>query len=444
MIRFCEKEVESVSYKSIDRETILSFFLDDRLDETICVIDIDGNFKGTITYNSLCKAEDVYGAIIEDCVILNDDIWENAKQFFLKYKYVEKERFFLPVLNDVGKLLCFAYDDEGANREVRMLHELSNASDALQFSDVYPEIKCVRIYGFNELAFLFSSYLSKLGVYVEIFDSICANFVCEEPKHVPDYECMTVYAEGIAGKQNNWREKLLKSAFVEFECIDIIYENNIKQGTIKDTWEDIATLLQRLKNEKEVLILGTGNEAQDVYSFLLENEINVCGFVNTGKSKKNHRMFGKSILNEFDVIKNYKHPIFIDCISQNSAWGIGDVDYYHYIGYERNKQFIVLRDYVQVAENCLVKAISSAKAFLVGDIYLCKRLFDYMEKKDVALEGYLDTDNQDDILANFPRIDIDNINSEMMCFIVVPEYFSPRNIQARIISQIESYLKKMA
>lgn len=91
---------------------------------------------------------------------MNDDIWENAKQFFLKYKYVEKEQFFLPALNDVGKLLCFAYDDEGANREVRMLHELSNASDALQFLDVYPEIKCVRIYGFNELAFLFSSYLS--------------------------------------------------------------------------------------------------------------------------------------------------------------------------------------------------------------------------------------------------------------------------------------------
>lgn len=442
MIRFCEKEVKSVSYKNINREIILSFFIDDHLDETICVVDINGNFKGTITYNSLIKSEDVYDAIIEDYVILNDDIWENAKQYFLQYKYIENAQFLLPVLNDMGVLLCFAYDDEGANREVRMLRELSNSLDALQFSDVYPEIKCVRIYGFNELAFLFSSYLSKSGVYVEIYDSICANFLCEEPKRVPDYECMAVYAEGIEGRQNNWREKLLKSVFVEFECIDIIYEKNIKQGIIKDTWEDIAALLRRLKNEEEIFILGTGNEAQDVYSFFLENEINVCGFVNNGESKKKHRMFGKSILNEFDVIKNYKHPIFIDCISQNSAWGIGKVNYFNYIGYERNKQYIVLKDYVQVTGNCLVKAISRTEVFLVGDIYLCKRLFDYMKKQGVILEGYLDMENQDDVIANFPRIDIDNVNIEMMCFIVIPEYFTPRNIQARIISQIETYLEK--
>ena len=80
------------------------------------------------------------------------------------YKTVFGEAVQLPVLSREGQLLCFAYQDEEANRELRMLRELEECEGALTFFDVNPEYIGVTIHGFNELAYYMDKYLMGLGL----------------------------------------------------------------------------------------------------------------------------------------------------------------------------------------------------------------------------------------------------------------------------------------
>ena len=54
---------------------------------------------------------------------------------------------------------------------------------------------------------------------------------------------------------------MLCSVSVEFECVDKIYEANIKARLIKDAEGDSETLLERLRQEKEIVILGIDENA---------------------------------------------------------------------------------------------------------------------------------------------------------------------------------------
>lgn len=51
------------------------------------------------------------------------------------------------------RLISFAYEEYDINREIRMLSKLSENKDDLQFADIYPQYKCVKIHDFNELAY---------------------------------------------------------------------------------------------------------------------------------------------------------------------------------------------------------------------------------------------------------------------------------------------------
>lgn len=104
------------------------------------------------------------------------------------------------VLDEEYRLICFAYEDVDANREIRMLRELSEHSEALQFSDLYPEYQCVRIYEFNELAYFFAKYLESQNISVQVQGEMWRNFFAGKECEVPEYACLTVYAEGVAGK----------------------------------------------------------------------------------------------------------------------------------------------------------------------------------------------------------------------------------------------------
>ena len=69
------------------------------------------------------------------------------------------------------------------------------------------------------------------------------NFFTGRECEVPDYACLTIYAEGVTGKEQNLIENVLRSVSVEFECIDKIYEANIKNGDFRNaegSWEELA------------------------------------------------------------------------------------------------------------------------------------------------------------------------------------------------------------
>lgn len=235
---------------------------------------------------------------------------------------------------------------------------------------------------------------------------------------------MEIYAEGVWEKTDNWRENLLRSASVEFECIDKIYEENIRTGRFNNTHvRSIKELLEYLKEDgKEIMICGTGRDEQNAYDYLIGNGIEISSFINGRKGENGHQLFGKEIVNELNI-QEYKNPVIINCRNRNSIWGMGEVDYYDYIGYRRNKEYILLKDYVDIPENDLMNLLRKKKIVLTGEMNLCSRLFGFLQQHNVSVRGYLHiADYDDDRLCGLQEIGKEDIVKENICLIVVPSF----------------------
>ena len=70
MLRFCDNEVSCVLDMEMDRHEILDYFFQGHMDDIVCVFDIDGNYKGRITYHALINTNDISDAVQEDFVVL--------------------------------------------------------------------------------------------------------------------------------------------------------------------------------------------------------------------------------------------------------------------------------------------------------------------------------------------------------------------------------------
>ena len=97
------------------------------------------------------KPEGVETVIAEEHVCFDKDLWQNSRRYFRDYfcDDITVMRL-LPVMDRNGEILCYGWQDGEANRELRMLRELGQNSNALQFGDVFPGIRQVVVHGFNE------------------------------------------------------------------------------------------------------------------------------------------------------------------------------------------------------------------------------------------------------------------------------------------------------
>ena len=431
VIRFCDSDVGCVQYDTLNRSELLSYFLSGHLDEIVCVYEYDNcgtkGFAGIITYYSLLYAISLDGAILKDHVILDQDIWQNAREIFKKMGHNNTLNTFpIPVFSKDYQLICFAYQDEDANREIRMLRELKETPGVLQFLDVFPRYTCVKIHEFNELAYFFAIYLREQKIPVQVDGAMWQDFFSGDICQVPDYECLQIYAEGTWEKKCNWKENLLRSVSAEFECIDVVYETNIKNNFISDTaGKGCNELLDCLREEQEIILCGTDMRAQDTYDFLQSNGIAVSCFVVDEVGIGNmHRLFGKKILGFNEVVYFYQNPVFIDCTSRYSAWGLGKVDYYDYFGYKRNERFVVLRDYIEIPASNLLNAIKDTDVILTGDRYLCGRLYEYLLQNGISVIGFICMLSEDLQPPNIPEVPENKISEEAICLIVEPIYKS--------------------
>ena len=407
MIRFRDNEVCCVVYDELNRSVLLNYFFKDHMDDIVCVLDKQGSYVGKITYYSLINAENVIDALQKECVILNHEIWKNARHYFAHYKCRLNEHVLLPVVDQNNRLISFAYEDYDANREIRMLKELLENKNALQFMDIYPQYECVKIYEFNELAYFFANYLRQQNISVQVFGTLWKDLLETPDNEYMDCKCLNVYAEGIFPNKKEWIDNLLDSVSAEFECIDHIYEMNI---------------LCRLKGEKEIIILGSGPESQDVYGFLMGNGIDICCFVNDNYGEQSHQMYGKRILNNLDARNKYKNPIFIECSSKHSAWGFGGTDYYDYIGYKRNQKFFLIRDYVEIEKNNLINVMKHHEMVLLGDIDLCTYLYNYLIQQRISVRGYINVEQLRFQKQKIPELHIEEMSEDNVFLIVVPEF----------------------
>lgn len=108
-------------------------------------------------------------AMVSEYLTLGENLWNDGKEYLKgSFGYDTADVQMIPVNNKNHEFICYAYQDNEANRELRMLKELRGNKDALQFIDIFPEYKEVVIYGCNELAVSFAGYLQGLGVAVSI------------------------------------------------------------------------------------------------------------------------------------------------------------------------------------------------------------------------------------------------------------------------------------
>lgn len=453
MIRFCDQKVYCIEYCKLSdeytesRTNLLKYFGDGHQDDVVCVYDNSTRiFMGIITYQSLNRFLIVREAIRTEYLVLDENIWKSAREYCRRHPGSGTE-YLIPVLDRDNQLICFAYEDLDANREIRMLRELMELPDALQFTDVYSQYKSVRIYEFNELAYFFAKYLESQNIAVQVEGAMWQGFFSGREYSVPDYECLNVYAEGTWNKKYSWKENLLRSVSVEFECIDKIYETNIRDNIIKNVVGEYNVLLESLREEKEVVLCGTGMRTQDTYDFFLANGIDICCFmIDEVSTKYVHRLFGKKILGVKEVIHTYPAAVLVDSESKNSAWGFGQVDYYDYIGYKRNKNYFLLRDYIDVPSNGLEHVLSNWKVFLIGDSYLCKYLDAYLKSKSISVTGYLDISIQESRYAEKSIRAIDE-NQDILFLLVAPDFFvsNDHNIHTpnELKQRLKEYLKKI-
>ncbi len=392
-------------------------------------------FIGVDKFNLVLKGTR-YEIIVENPIIFDKNIWDKVKRIIYREQIVG-EFVFVPITAYNGKLLWYAYEDQMANRQIRQLRELSQLSNkALQFGDVYPACQMVTIYECNELAVLFAKYLIQQGIGLEVFGDGWQQFgfydrTCQS--EVSSASHMYIYSEGQKTYKDSQTQWPPKSAAYEFECIDNIYEENIRNGIIKDGIWNQNEFLEHLKNQMELVLIGTDIESLSFYNFLLSNHIKIACFMRTNENEKNQNIYGIPVY-DYNKVKNcLNSPVFLECHDKASSWGFGQTDLFDYLGYQRNERFYLTRDYLEVKEKSILYILKQQLKkkrilLLVGDIWLCRFLFNilcmYSIQEEIVFFDVLG-ENEKRGEDSLPIEENVIINENMDVLLVIPEFTCP-------------------
>lgn len=346
----------------------------------------------------------INNTVFSDSITFGENIWKDGREYFKrKCQYGVMNVQMLPVEDGDHETIAYAYQDDEANRELRMLRELEMHKDALQWKDIFPEIKEVVVCGCNELAFYFVKYLEKQYIDVTVTGQYWKwfGYADETNTELGGVNRLVVYAEGANSQMGDLYKTMIRSASPEFECIDKIYEANVRTGKVRDTKGDLLSVLERLRG-KDVVILGTDERSQDTYDFLVKYGIDIFCFAkqinitekrkvyaeNPIKASCSNMLLGKRVMEIPDIICLEKDVVFIDCNGKNSAWGTENVEKFDYYGYARNERFFLMRDYTDIPFSNLVHVLKGKSICLTGDERLCRMISDYLG--DVE-QGEVDT-----------------------------------------------------
>ena len=347
-------------------------------------------------------------AINDKSLLMDSDIWQNCRSFLQGSDHKKDHDIDLtPVKDAEGELIAYGFQDHEANRELRMLRELRENRQALQFSDIFPKYQEVVILGCNELAFFFAEYLKEQGIAVSVTGQYwnCFRYETGEQKDsLGGGTVLVIYAEGIPLQNNSLYETVIRSVSPEFECIDRIYEANVLEGRIHDTIGNFDEFIAKLKEEPEIVILGADRKAQDTYDLLMTHGIDICCFAVQNKSDE--LLLGRKILSIEEAMAALEHPVFLNYTEVHGALGEEWTEYFDYCGYERNKQYFLVRDYADIPTSNLIHVLHGKKVWLTGDPRLCQLLIDYLnliENGEVTIRytelGEKITAEEEDILC---------------------------------------------
>lgn len=376
-------------------------------------------------------------AVFPDSIQFGENVWEDGKVYFKNYlSHDVSDVVMLSVKDEKFETVCFAFMDDEANRELRMLKELEMCDHALQMKDIFPEIEETVIVGCNELAYYFAKYLEKqhikvvvTGKYWEWFGYQCGiNVNLDGPNR------MVVFAEGHelrGGLYNN----VIKSVSSEFECIDKIYEANVQAGKIKDTEGELSSVLDKLRGKK-VVILGIDEKSQDVYDFLYNHGIDIYCFAKQEVLNADETLLAKKILEIRDVVCQEKDVAFIDCHSKNSAMGNRNVELFDYYGYVRNRHFFFINDYTDIPFSNLIHILKNKCVRVAGEETLCHILSEYLEDVEqgevdvryIKLSQYTDIKERNMLFIVYPWYGVEHIECNPKLWAFREELLQMQNI----------------
>ena len=133
-------------------------------------------------------------------LVMDNNLWKNCQESLKECEWYQDGIIHLiPIVNIADELIAYGYQDNEANREFRMLKELRENEDALQFEDIFPEYKEVIICGCNELAMSFAEYLKEHKIPVSVIGKYWSYFGYENNYEIDldGEDKLVVYAEGI-------------------------------------------------------------------------------------------------------------------------------------------------------------------------------------------------------------------------------------------------------
>ncbi len=386
-------------------------------------------------------------------LIMDQSIWDTGRCYFEDYFNEIGEM--TPVFNNEHQFICYAWQDKEANRQLRMLDELCKCLDALNFKDIYPEVESVTLQGCNELAYYFMKYLEGIGIPVIVTGKFWDELGVKPKSETTVKKNLTIYAEGLDALEKD--AEVRSSVSVEFECIDRIYEANIVRGKIKDSADGLCVdgIIGRLKG-KTIGILETGIESLNAYDLLLGYGIDISFFVSDKKDVQGKTVYGKQVMSLWEAREKYENLVFVDACSKYSAWGLGETDFYAYLGYKRNQTFFLLRDYMEIQHNGLQNILnymvkqSDGRLILAGDVWLCQRMKQILEIRNpdrvICIDTLGDHENQ--------QMELNAVSQYGICakdigLVIVPEYYGnhddpQKNIlvakmKQRYLSRISSF-----
>lgn len=199
MLRLCDKGVYRFEIEAAERNRILSFILSKKLyDIIIMFYNKRGNYIGIATYKSILMNQLLDDAICKETMLIDKNFFEKANNFFDNNKNFE----YLPVTNNKNEIIYFCYSSKvGLNHYlIEQIKALKRYHDSKFIPDVYPDIKVVHIYGFNEASFYLYEILEKRKFPYVLHGKIW-DFLREDNhstnEEFPSYSILNIYSEGI-------------------------------------------------------------------------------------------------------------------------------------------------------------------------------------------------------------------------------------------------------
>lgn len=185
-----------------------------------------------------------------------------------------------------------------------------------------PKYKKVIICGCNELAVSFAEYLKGLGIAVSVTGEYWDHFGYQSEWKLEltrKRNSLVLYAERLASFDFDSDRAVKRSVSPEFECVDKIYEANVLTGKIRDTLGSVETFFDKLKEKKEIIILGTGAGEQDAYDLLMAHGIDIFSFVVDGEI--HGKLLERELLNITDAMEKLSNLVFLNCNDRYGALG---------------------------------------------------------------------------------------------------------------------------